>query len=157
MTKKWVQAVLIAALSMSAICGCGSSVSDTGKTQGVEAQTGESGGANTRENDAQDAAVRTITDGADRAVEIPKEVESVVCSGVGALRYTCYMQAQDLVVGVEDYEQEKDSSRGYSIVNGDQFAELPVIGGNGDPYAEEIITAGPDVIILSAADRKSVV
>lgn len=151
MTKKWVQAVLIAALSMSAICGCGSSVSNTGKTQGVEAQTGESGGANTRENDAKDAAMRTITDGADRTVEIPEEVESVVCSGVGALRYTCYMQAQDLVVGVEDYEQEKDSSRGYSIVNGDQFAELPVIGGNGDPYAEEIITVGPDVIILSAA------
>lgn len=128
MRKKTIQLLLLAALGTAALCGCGSSESSVS----VEEE------------------MRTITDGAEREVEIPEKVESIVCSGVGALRYTCYMQAQDLVAGVEDYEQGKDISRGYSIVNGEQFAELPVIGGNGDPYAEEIITLDPDVIILSA-------
>lgn len=95
-------------------------------------------------------AMRIITDGNGREVEIPETVESIVCSGVGALRYTCYMQAQDLVVGVEDYEQGKSISRGYSIVNREKFASLPVIGTNGEPFAEEMILADPDVIILSA-------
>ncbi|MFR8548682.1 MAG: iron ABC transporter substrate-binding protein [Lachnospiraceae bacterium] len=94
--------------------------------------------------------MRTITDGAGREVEVPQHVESIVCSGVGALRYTCYMQAQDLVVGVEDYEQGAELTRGYSIVNGEAFAQLPVIGGNGEPYVEEIIMAEPDVIVMSA-------
>lgn len=128
MKKKAIQVLLAAVLGMTAMCGCGSSEASA----------------------SAEEEIRTITDGADRDVAIPEKVESVVCSGVGALRYTCYMQAQDLVIGVEDYEQGKDISRGYSIVNGEQFAKLPVIGGNGDPYAEEIITAGPDVIILSA-------
>lgn len=96
------------------------------------------------------AATRIITDGAGREVEIPETVKSIVCSGVGALRYTCYMQAQELVIGVEDYETKKDISRGYSWVNGEQFAELPVIGGNGEPYPEEMILTDPDVIVMSA-------
>ena len=114
--------LLSVVLGLTAMCGCGSSEASVS----AEGET------------------RTITDGADRQVAIPEKVDSIVCSGVGALRYTCYMQAQDLVIGVEDYEQGKDISRGYSIVNGEQFAKLPVIGANGDPYAEEIITAAPD-------------
>ncbi len=114
--------LLSVVLGLTAMCGCGSSEASVS----AEGET------------------RTITDGAYRQVAIPEKVDSIVCSGVGALRYTCYMQAQDLVIGVEDYEQGKDISRGYSIVNGEQFAKLPVIGANGDPYAEEIITADPD-------------
>lgn len=94
--------------------------------------------------------IRTITDGAGREVEIPISVESIVCSGVGALRYTCYMESQNLVVGVEEYEHGKDITRGYSYVNGDTFAKLPIIGGNGEPYPEEIIKANPDLIIMSS-------
>lgn len=37
---------------------------------------------------------RIITDSAGRQVTIPEAVESIVCVGVGALRYTCYMQGQ---------------------------------------------------------------
>ena len=45
---------------------------------------------------------RVITDGMDRNVEIPYSVERIVCVGVGALRYTCYVGGADRVVGVED-------------------------------------------------------
>ena len=68
--------------------------------------TNNSTGSGT-ENPADDAlsteSTRTITDSAGRSVTIPETVESIVCVNVGALRYTCYMGAQDLVVGVEDY------------------------------------------------------
>ena len=93
---------------------------------------------------------RTITDGTGRQVNVPEKVESIVCVGVGALRYTCYVGAQDLVVGVEDYEVKPGMSRLYNYVNFDQFKELPVIGTNGQPYTEEIIKLAPDVIVMSA-------
>ena len=93
---------------------------------------------------------RTITDGAGRQVEVPENVESIVCVGVGALRYTCYVGAQDLVVGVEDYEVKPGMSRLYNYVNFDKFKDLPVIGTNGQPYTEEIINLAPDVIVMSA-------
>ena len=93
---------------------------------------------------------RTITDGTGRQVNVPEKVESIVCVGVGALRYTCYVGAQDLVVGVEDYEVKPGMSRLYNYVNFDQFKDLPVIGTNGQPYTEEIIKLAPDVIVMSA-------
>ena len=48
------------------------------------------------------AGFRMITDGSGREVEIPETVERAVCVGVGALRYSCYMEAADRIVGVED-------------------------------------------------------
>ena len=93
---------------------------------------------------------RTITDGAGRQVEVPEKVESIICVGVGALRYTCYVGAQDLVCAVEDCEKEPVISRLYNYVNIEKFRELPVIGTNGNPFPEEIIKAAPDVIVMSA-------
>ena len=92
---------------------------------------------------------RVITDGADRQVEVPEEVKSIVCVGVGALRYTCYVGAQDLVIGVEDYETKTGMTRLYQYVNFEKFKDLPVIGTNGQPYTEEIISLAPDVIVMS--------
>ena len=92
---------------------------------------------------------RTITDGAGRQVQVPETVRSIVCVGVGALRYSCYMGAADLVVGVEDYEAKIAMSRLYNYVNFDKFENLPVIGTNGQPYTEEIINLAPDVIVMS--------
>ena len=115
--------------------------------------TGNNTQTNSSASPSQD--VRTITDSAGREVTIPETVSRIVCVNVGALRYTCYMQAQDLVVGVEDYEQQERSlTRLYNYVNYDAFASLPVIGGNGEPYPEAIIAAGPDVIIAAAFPAK---
>lgn len=99
--------------------------------------------------DADTANARTITDGAGRQVQVPEKVQSIVCVGVGALRYSCYMGAADLVIGVEDYETKTDFMRLYNYVNFDKFKSLPVIGTNGQPYAEEIISLSPDVIVMS--------
>ena len=96
-----------------------------------------------------DSATRVIVDCMDREVEIPETVESIVCVGVGALRYSCYVGAADLVVGVEDYEVKPGMSRLYNYVNFDKFKELPVTGSNGVPFAEEIINADPQVIVVS--------
>ncbi len=93
---------------------------------------------------------RTIIDSLNREVSVPNKVESIVCVGVGALRYTCYMQAADLVVGVEDYEVKEGMSRLYNYVNFDKFKDLPVIGSNGKPNAEEIINVAPQVIVMTA-------
>ena len=92
---------------------------------------------------------RTITDGAGRQVTVPETVESIVCVGVGALRYTCYMGAAELVAGVEDYEATKGIDRLYNYVNHEKFQNLPIIGTNGVPYAEEIIAVAPQVIVMS--------
>lgn len=99
---------------------------------------------------ADSANTRTITDSLGRQVHVPEQTESIVCVGVGALRYTCYMGAADLVVGVEDYEQEPGMYRLYNYVNFEKFKDLPVIGTNGVPYTEEIITLAPQVIVMSA-------
>ena len=128
---RWA-AVLLAAALLLLPAGCG---------------TGNTAQNNTA---APSSNTRVITDGAGREVALPETVERIVCVNVGALRYTCYLQAQDLVVGVEDYEQESTLSRLYNYVNAHLFAELPVIGGNGEPYPEAIIAAGPDVIVAAA-------
>ena len=97
----------------------------------------------------KNANSRAITDGKGREVKVPEKVESIVCVGVGALRYTCYMGAQDLVVAVEDCEKEAVISRLYNYVNIEKFKDLPVIGTNGNPYPEEIIKVAPQVIVMS--------
>ena len=122
--KKMVALIMAAVLCVSLLAGC---------------DMGGVGGNNTRK----------ITDGAGREVQVPEKVESIVCVGVGALRYTCYMGAQDLVVGVEDCEKEAVISRLYNFVNIELFRDLPVTGTNGVPFPEEIIKVAPDVIVMS--------
>ena len=122
--KKMISLVLTVMIGIGLLAGCGSG-----------------------EPDAQGS--RTITDGAGRQVEVPEKVESIVCVGVGALRYTCYMGAADLVVGVEDHEITRGIDRLYNYVNHEKFKDLPVTGTNGVPYAEEIIAVAPQVIVMS--------
>ncbi len=141
-TYRWITFILAACLIL-VLVGCGGTNSSTNNTSD-----------NTSDPSQVEEGTRTITDSTGRTVTIPETVESIVCVNVGALRYTCYMQAQDLVVGVEDYEQEPTMSRLYNYVNFEQFSSLPVIGSNGEHYPEAIISANPDVIIMSAAESK---
>ena len=122
--KKMIALIFAAAACVGLLAGCGAAGSSEENT-------------------------RTVTDGAGRQVEVPETVGSIVCVGVGALRYTCYVGAQDLVIGVEDYEVKPGMSRLYNYVNFGKFKDLPVIGTNGEPYTEEIIRLSPDVIVMS--------
>ena len=92
---------------------------------------------------------RELTDGAGRKVALPEKIGRVVCVGVGALRYSCYLGCADLVVGVEDYETKESITRLYNYVNFEKFQNLPIIGTNGQPSAESIIDVLPDVIVMS--------
>ena len=100
-------ALLLTACMTVGMAACGS---DDGKAENKDTDTKKET-QNTEEKDGK----RTIVDSMDREVEIPEEVDSIVCLNVTSLRYTCYMQAQDLVVGVEDYEQKQSISRPYNL------------------------------------------
>ena len=146
MTGKKILTCLLAFCMLAGAAGCGQRAAD--ETDKTDKTASGSAGEAALEAEAAEGA-RILTDSAGREVEVPETVESIVCLNVGALRYTCYLQAQDLVVGVEDYEKEQSISRGYNYVNYELFADLPIVGNNGSHYAEEIITADPDVIVLA--------
>ena len=96
---------------------------------------------------------RTVTDVWNREVEIPYEVNSIVCLGSMGPRFAAYLNVVDMMVGAEDSDIENMTVRSdYSPVYHDQLKELPSVGaggGSGDNngYAEAIIQAQPDVII----------
>ncbi|MGI6403027.1 MAG: iron ABC transporter substrate-binding protein [Oscillospiraceae bacterium] len=96
--------------------------------------------------------MRIITDATGRQVEIPQVVQSIVCVNVGTLRFTTYMQATDLVIGVEQNEIEPRITKPFSYINNPLFSTLPVMGDNGTTYDEEIIKLNPDVV-MAAVDK----
>ena len=155
--KKIVSMIVVSVMAMS-LCACTGKADQSASAGGSSVQQSEEfteqlstdSAAESEAESTEEPATRIITDSTGRDVEIPSRVESIVCVGVGALRYSCYMDAAGLVVGVEDYEVKEGMSRLYNYVNFDKFKDLPVTGTNGDPNIEEIITAGPQVIVMSS-------
>lgn len=101
-------------------------------------------------NSSSNAEAQTITDMRGRSVEIPANLERIVAVGC-ALRPVCYLQAEDMVVGVEASEQEDNVSCAYRHVNHDLFASLPVIGDGGSSGVtineEALMEAAPQLVI----------
>lgn len=100
----------------------------------------------------------TVMDMLGRSVEVGGRVERVVCVGPGALRFIVYLNATDMVVGVEEVEKMwSPAGRPYRMAH-PELAELPVIGkggpGNPNPYPEEIVKVKPDVIFAAAVDEQ---
>ena len=155
--KKIVSMIVVSIMAMS-LCACTGKADQSASAAGSSVQQSEEfteqlstdSAAESEAESMEESATRIITDSTGRDVEIPSKVESIVCVGVGALRYSCYMDAAGLVVGVEDYEVKEGMSRLYNYVNFDKFKDLPVTGTNGEPNIEEIITAGPQVIVMSS-------
>jgi iron complex transport system substrate-binding protein len=135
--------VLIAALIVTSGC------TDT-SSEDVEGEAPvESAGITTGTDELAESAGITITDGFGRDVTIPENVGSVVCSGAGSLRYLVYLQAQDLVVGVDSLEKKEAEIEGrpYALAN-PQLKDYPLIGefrGKDDP--EKIIDISPQVVL----------
>jgi len=88
-----------------------------------------------------------------RKVALPQKINRVVAIGPGVLRLVCYLNATDLLVGVEESEMRWGfTGRDYAMVYGESFRNLPIIGpgGPGKPPAPELILAvKPDLIIMS--------
>ncbi|MGM5484989.1 MAG: iron ABC transporter substrate-binding protein [Nanobdellota archaeon] len=87
---------------------------------------------------------RQIVDMAGREVTMPEEVDEVVALEAGALRIITYLQATDMVVGVEEIEKTK-ILRPYILAH-PELSELPSIGPMHGGDAELITARGPDVI-----------
>ncbi|AKB53820.1 Iron(III) dicitrate-binding protein [Methanosarcina barkeri MS] len=144
--------LLVAALVVTSGCA-DKSTSDTNQNGSSPSET--SGVSDT--NKAVESGEFTLTDGYGREVTIPENVEQVVCSGAGCLRYLVYLQAQDDVVGVDSLEKEKSEVEGrpYVLAN-PQLKDYPLIGefrGNDDP--EKIIAISPQVILKTGTSGQS--
>ena len=102
---------------------------------------------------SSNAEAQTITDMRGRSVEVPANLERIVAVGC-ALRPVCYLQAEDMVVGVEASEQEDNVSCAYRHVNHDLFASLPVIGDGGSSDVtineEALMEAAPQLVICDS-------
>lgn len=100
----------------------------------------------------QAETVRTVTDCYGRTVQIPQQIKRVLCVGTGALRMLAYLQAEDLLAGIEDTDTQyaKDPKRDYAYVLHDKIKDLPRIGKGGGSaytaYPEAVLQAKPDVI-----------
>lgn len=143
MSKK-ITAIILALAALLSLAACGSSTAP------------EQSAAPAQENTAQENAaqeMRIVTDTWGRKVEIPYTVESIICLGSGAPRMAAYLDVVDMMVGVEDHDKEAyNILRDYNPVYRDEIKELPAVGSGGgsganNGYAEEIITAAPDVIL----------
>ena len=102
------------------------------------------------------AEARTITDARGRQVEIPEKVERIVCSGSGCPRLLTYLQAQRMLVGVDEGETRKREfdARPYAFAN-PWLKELPMIGmqgGRDNPEAILMIDPPPQVILRTYPD-----
>ncbi|ASJ09717.1 hypothetical protein A3L11_01605 [Thermococcus siculi] len=99
----------------------------------------------------------TVTDALGRTVEVPAKVTKVVAAGPGALRLLVYLNASDMVVGVEDFEKRYSFGRPYIIAH-PELKDLPSIGPGGPgklPDFEALINLKPDVIFLTYVDEKT--
>ena len=98
------------------------------------------------------ADTRTITDGAGRQVEIPAQVERIVPLG-NTPRMIVYLGLADKVVGIEACEIASSPIQAYAYPQVERWSALPNCGTNamGETayYPEEIILAGPDVILCT--------
>lgn len=98
---------------------------------------------------------KQITDAAGKTITIPQKVDHIICSGPGCLRLVTYLNAQNLVVGVDDIEKRNDKfdARPYCLAN-PEFKNLPIFGGfRGRDVPEKIISLPvlPQVIFKTYA------
>ncbi len=90
-----------------------------------------------------------VTDILDREVTVPNNVERILGVASGALRMISYLDATDLVVGVEEHEH-KSPFTPYQFAN-PGLSELPIIGPRHGGDAEMILAQEPDVIFYSCS------
>jgi len=98
----------------------------------------------------------TVTDSLGRTVRVPADVHRVVAIGPGALRLIVYLNASNMVVGVEDFEKRYSYGRPYIIAH-PELKNLPSIGPGGPgklPNFEALVNVSPDVIIAVFISRE---
>ncbi|MEM1525903.1 MAG: iron ABC transporter substrate-binding protein [Ignisphaera sp.] len=93
-----------------------------------------------------------IEDFIGRSIKIPTNIQRVVALGPGSLRLLSYLNALDLVVGVEEVEHTWSAiGRDYAMAYGDKLKNLPIVGPGGPrsaPDPEKIRAVKPDIVIM---------
>ena len=92
-----------------------------------------------------------IIDLAGRKLSISDKIEKIIAVGPGSLRLVVYLEAEDKVVGIEEFEK-RNQKRPYIIAK-PELLELPVIGPQFGGDAELIAAQSPDLIIASYLTR----
>lgn len=89
---------------------------------------------------AQAAGTRVVTDALGREVEIPEKITRLICSGSGCPRLLTYLQAQEMLVGVDEGETRKRifDARPYAFAN-PWLKDLPMTGLQGGRDNPELI------------------
>ena len=93
---------------------------------------------------------RVMIDAARREVSLPNRIERVICSGAGCLRLLTYLQAQNLIVAVDDMEKRRQTfdARPYALAN-PRFKEYPLFGEfRGYDHPELIIALNPQPQVI---------
>ena len=100
----------------------------------------------------------SVRDMAGREVLIATPPKRVVCLAPGTLRLMIYLEARDLLVGVEDIEKRFPLARPYWIANSD-LQSLPSVGPGGpgsinnDPDLEAVLSVDPDLIFITYMEK----
>jgi iron complex transport system substrate-binding protein len=92
-----------------------------------------------------------VKDVMNRSVRIPQNLSRVVAIGPGMLRLITYLNATDVLVGVEQLEQQGCIGRDYAMAYCDLLKKLPVIGPGGPrnpPNPEMLMQVRPQLIIM---------
>ncbi|MEM3993506.1 MAG: ABC transporter substrate-binding protein [Desulfurococcaceae archaeon] len=95
-----------------------------------------------------------VTDVLNRLVRVQKYPSKIVAIGPGALRLVIYLDALNLLAGVEEVEVTWNPlGRDYAMAYGDYLKKLPIIGPGGPrstPDPEKIRSVKPDLVIMSS-------
>lgn len=134
-SKKFLVPFLIALIICSAfVSGC---IDDSSTSQEIQ----------TSEETETESETITITDSVGRTVEVPKNPDSVICSGGGALRYLTYLEAQDKIVAVDSMEYKVSVGKAYAVAN-NYFDGYPTFGQYGGENLEAILTLDPQPEVI---------
>jgi len=104
------------------------------------------------------ASSLTVTDMAERKVDVPFDPARIICIGPGALRLIVYLDAQEKLSGVEDMEKKNPGGRPYWLAH-PEIHDLPACGPGGPtsinkkPDLEAVMSVSPDVIFVTYMDK----
>ncbi len=100
----------------------------------------------------------TVIDDLGREVVIPSEVKTVGASGSGSARYVVYLDALDMLIGVDSTDNSTvpaTEGRPYMLAH-PEIAKLPLLGASKASIDAELALAlSPDVIIYSVEGNAS--
>jgi len=111
------------------------------------------------EQSAIERAKYPVVDALGRTVFIPNEISSVICSGAGCLRYLAYLNAADMVVGIETFEKNTPPTTAVPyLLAHPELHTLPVFGdwyGVDNPTAIKELNPQPNIIFKMVDDGTS--